>query len=232
MTVHVLTDFDNLPAAIRKPGLASLARAVYQAVDLLYPSVDELRIRLYGGWYDAQGLTQAGTRLAQEIGFGFPMAIPVNQQIKCRIHCEIASASIDAPADLLLHTFRQRWGIRSRLTAVQSPSCASPHSCGVQTVVQWSRGRCHVAGCSVPAHTVFKYNEQKLVDTLLCCDLIVLTTKGQKAPVFLISDDDDMIPAVLLGSRLGGSIHILQTRTRQSPYDTLLQQYNVQISAL
>jgi len=232
MIVHVLIDFDNLPPAIRKSGLTSLARSVHHAVGLRYSSVDEVRIRLYGGWYDLQGLTRAGTRLAQEIGAGFPFVIATNRQILCRIHCEIASALIDTPADLLLHTFRQRRGIRSRLTVAQMPNCGNPSKCSVHSVAQWSRGRCHVAGCPVPAHTVFTYSEQKLVDTLLCCDLIVLATRGPNAPVHLISDDDDMVPAVLLGSRLGGVVHILETKVRQSAYVTLLQQYNVQISTL
>ena len=205
---------------------------MHQAVALHYPSVSELRIRLYGGWYDARGLTKAGTRLAQEVGSGFPMAIAAKGRIICRIYCEIASSLIDTPADLLMHTFRKREGIRSRLTVAQMPNCANPSSCGVQTVAQWLRGRCHIAGCSVDARSVFTYNEQKLVDTLLCCDLIVLATRGPTDPVFLISDDDDMIPAVLLGGRLGGTVHILETRMRQSAYGPLLRQYNVQASAL
>jgi uncharacterized LabA/DUF88 family protein len=112
------------------------------------------------------------------------------------------------------------------------PNCANPAACGIQAVAQWSRGRCHVAGCSVPAQSVFTYNEQKLVDTLLCCDLIVLAMRRPKTGVFLISDDDDMIPAVLLGSRLGGAVHILETKIRQSAYGRLLQQYNVHTSSL
>lgn len=82
------------------------------------------------------------------------------------------------------------------------------------------------------AESVFTFNEQKLVDTLLCCDLVALATRATRDPVFLISDDDDMIPAILLGARMGGIVHILETRSRQSVYGTLLQLYNVQISML
>src|SRR6202021_3210844 len=124
---------------------------------------------------------------AQEIGSGFPMAITANQQIKCRVYCDIASALIDTPSDLLLHTFRQRRGVRSRLTVVRSPNCANANTCTVDAVSQWSRGRCRVGDCSVSAESVFTFNEQKLVDTLLCCDLIVLATRGPRDPVFLIS---------------------------------------------
>lgn len=201
-------------------------------MEVQHPSADEIGIRLYGGWYDIHGLTRAGTMLAQEIGASFPMVVATNGQIGCRILCDIASALIDTPADLLLHTFRQRRGIRSKLTVAQVPNCASPGSCGVQSVAQWSRGRCHVAGCSVSAHSVFTFNEQKLVDTLLCCDLIALAMRGPTEPVFLVSDDDDMVPAVLLGGRLGGAIHILEGRVRQSAYGALLQHYNVQTSLL
>lgn len=124
MTGHILIDFDNLPISVKRAGLASLTRALHRAVDACYPGVDELRVRLYGGWYDLQGLTQAGTRLAQEVGSGFPMVIALNQQIRCRIHCEMASALIDTPSDLLLHTFRLRRGMRSRLSVAQNPNCA------------------------------------------------------------------------------------------------------------
>jgi len=160
------------------------------------------------------------------------MTIAVNQRIKCRIYCEIASALIDTPSDLLLHTFRQRKGMRSRLSVAQNPNCANATSCTVNAVAQWSRGRCQVKGCSVTAESVFTFNEQKLVDTLLCCDLVALAARGARDPVFLISDDDDMIPAILLGGRMGGVVHVLETRSRKSAYRTLLQLYNVQISAL
>lgn len=232
MKVHVLIDFDNLPSTIRNRGLVSLARSVHHSIESRFITVDEIRIRLYGGWYDTQGLTRDGTRLTQDIGMAFPLIIANNQQINCRIHCDIASSLIDTPADLLLHTFRQRNGIRSRLTVAHVPNCANQSCCVIQHVAQWSRGRCHVAGCGVSARSVFTYNEQKLVDTLLCCDLIVLATRGPRDPVYLVSDDDDMIPAILLASRLGGAIHLLETRTRQSDYGTLLQQYSVQISPL
>jgi uncharacterized LabA/DUF88 family protein len=232
MKAHVLVDYDNLPDTVRRSGLASLARTVHRTVEIHHHSADEIGIRLYGGWYDTHGLTQAGTCLAQEIGASFPMVVATNGQIGCRIHCDIASALIDTPADLLLHTFRQRKGIRSRLTAARVPNCANPGSCTVQTVAQWSRGRCHIAGCSVSANSVFTFNEQKLVDTLLCCDLIALAMRGETEPVFLVSDDDDMVPAVLLGGRLGGAIHILEGRVRQSAYGALLQRYNIQTSSL
>jgi uncharacterized LabA/DUF88 family protein len=65
----------------------------------------------------------------------------------------------------------------------------------------------------------------------MCCDLFVLAARGPRDPVFLISDDDDMVPAVLLGGRLGGAVHILETRARQSAYGTLLQRYNVRVVA-
>jgi hypothetical protein len=232
MKTHILIDYDNLPANVKGGGLASLARMVNRTVEVQYPSVAEIGIRLYGGWYDINGLTRVGTSLAQEIGTVFPLVIATNGHIGCRIHCDIASSLIDTPADLLLHTFRQRKGMRSRLTVAQVPNCANPSSCSAQAVARWSRGRCHVAGCSVSAQSVFTFSEQKLVDTLLCCDLLAIAMRGQTEPVFVISDDDDMVPAMLLGGRLGGAIHVLEGRARQSAYGALLQRYNIQITSL
>jgi hypothetical protein len=207
------------------------ARRVHASLVSDNPQIDEIQIRLYGGWYDLQGLTQRGTQLAQEIASSFPLLFASNRRISCRVFCEIASALAVAPADLLLHTFRKRSGMRSRLTISPNVNCANPASCTLNAVAAWSmrQGICPQAGCMVTARDAFLFDEQKLVDTLLCCDILTFASGPSSSPVYVASDDDDLIPALLLGSKQGGRVRILKerTRVRQTAYAPLLSQYNV-----
>ena len=59
----------------------------------------EVNVRLYGGWFDDQGLSRDGTRLSQEVGQSFPLSL-VGLDGKMRyVRCEIASSLVDCRAD-------------------------------------------------------------------------------------------------------------------------------------
>ena len=72
------------------------------------------------------------------------------------------------------------------------------------------------------------YREQKLVDTLLCCDLVALSSRKPSEPIILVSNDDDMVPALILGAKLGGAVYKVQNTARlATAYDPLCQQSGV-----
>jgi len=227
MTGYCLVDYDNLEPQDREVGLASLARRIATAVLADKPGLNVLNLRLYGGWYDESGLTREGTRLTQVFGNIFPFPFKVNGGW-INIRCEIASALVDYPADILPFTLRTKRGLRTRPRSVIPPNCSSPTSCGVLHVQAWVRGQCPVGGCTVPTGDAFVYREQKLVDTLLCCDLVALSSRKPSEPIILVSNDDDMVPALMLGAKIGGQIYKVQNAARPTTsYDPLCQQSGV-----
>jgi uncharacterized LabA/DUF88 family protein len=227
MKVHCLIDYDNLPQSDRGIGLASLARRIAAAVST-DSALDVLALRLYGGWYDEGGLTNDGTRLSQEIGSIFPFAVTDKGVLRFHLTCEIASAPVDRPADILPFTLRTKRGLRIRPRTVIAPHCIAPTACGVKHIQTWVSGICPSSGCTVSTAEAFYYREQKLVDTLLCCDLVAVCLRRPLEPVVLVSNDDDMIPAVLTGTYVGGTVHMVRTSARSSTaYDSLCQQNGV-----
>jgi len=224
---YVLVDYDNLLPLFQSLPLASLAQRISSTLDKLSPGLNDVHIRLYGGWYSDKGLTNKGTRIAQE-ALRFPLTIGHQGKILRRVFCEIASSLIDRKADTLFFTFRKRTGFRSRLAITLPAGCVDPTNCTVRAVSKWSSGTCPHTGCTITAPEVFSYYEQKLVDTLLCCDLIALGKRSPGPVIFVLSDDDDIVPACLLAAGGGASIFQLQMRAPAArSYDALLQQNNV-----
>src|SRR5437762_159116 len=87
-----------------------LARTLDQLVQAHVPNTDEVHIRLYGGWYDEVGLSNDGSRLTQDIGRDFPIALSgLGGQMR-RIYCEIASSLVESRSDLFPATVRNTHG--------------------------------------------------------------------------------------------------------------------------
>jgi len=234
MEAYVLLDYDNVVPLVRQ-ALPAISARLHTALEQYAPNLDDVHIRLYGGWYDIAGLTSLGTVVTQEIAQHFPIAILATQgtNIVRRIFCELASSLIDSGPDILVWTFRRRRGIRSRLTSLRPQNCAAGGQCLIQSVVKWSRGKCPIPGCNVTAEDAFSYCEQKLVDTLLCCDLVALAGRTPPPSIFVLSEDDDMMPAFLMAGRAGARIWRCQTRPVTNPvYEVLLKRYNVQTIAI
>lgn len=233
MDTFCLVDFDNTPPHLRNGGVLSLAIQLRSEVLTHLGSIEDLYLRLYGGWYTASGLSRLGSQLTQDIATNFPIVGVTAGRIKTHLFCELASSIIDDKSQVLTWTHRLRNGIRSRLTPKNPQACAFNSSCPIAPVVQFSRGRCPIAGCGVKTEDAFSYEEQKLVDTLLCCDILALSLRRPAPAVFVVSDDDDLLPAFLMGAGLGGSIW--RCRMRSNPntfYDSILMQSNVQTIAI
>ena len=108
MNGHCLVDYDNLERVDREVGLALLVIRIATAVITDKPDLDALNLRLYGGWYDENGLTREGTRFTQVFNRIFPFKAIVEGPVKMYIRCEIASALVDYPADILPFTLRTK----------------------------------------------------------------------------------------------------------------------------
>lgn len=233
MDCYALIDYDNLLDSFQTTGLVSLSTRLRTLIDSEITDAEDVYIRLYGGWYGSMGLTNRGTRLAQEISANFPVTTLTGGGAIRRTHCEIASSLVDSHGQVLPHTFRERPGIRGKLTYTAHGSCSNSAICSAAHVARWSRGVCPHPGCQVKATDIFKYHEQKLVDTLLCCDLIALSARFPRVAVFAVSDDDDMVPAFLMAGQSSPLVwHVQMRQMAHRPYAMILQQHNVRTAGM
>jgi uncharacterized LabA/DUF88 family protein len=72
--------------------------------------------------------------------------------------------------------------------------------------------KCPDLACAVTAEQALKKREQKLVDTLLACDIVTLAVSGVKE-IVLVSSDDDFWPAIHAAASFGTKIIRILTRS-------------------
>ena len=132
--------------------------------------------------------------------------------------------------DLFVATLRQRRGVGLLRRTPLPTDCIDKQNCTVPRVVEWSRSGCPTAGCPVLCTDAFVGRQQKLVDILLCCDLLTTASAGPQARVFLVSEDDDFVPALLLARSYGASVwHVRTKPTKARLYDAMLLRSGIRV---
>ena len=229
MNVHILVDYYNLPRRLLSRGISFITRQIDSCVLSVFPDTSETLFRLYGGWYDESGLSNNGTRLAQEINKNFPILLRRRDGKIRYLKCEIASSLIKVRSEIFSATVRQHRGMSWLFASAAPAECVDVVNCTAPVVREWSRRGCPAPACKVTARDVFYRKEQKLVDTLICCDLLTLAGHGKAMRVFLVSEDDDFIPALLLSGSHGAKVWQIRTKpSKTRRYDLMLQRQGVQ----
>ena len=107
---------------------------------------------------------------------------------------ELAVALLEEPGHHLFNTYRRKG--KPANIRVQSPAvvgcaeaaCPLPHARRLL-----KSGRCPTPTCSVTADDLVYRHEQKIVDTMLSCDLLYAAHLDYDL-VLLVSGDDDFLP--------------------------------------
>lgn len=198
MTAYCLADIFNLrlwPSGRRttyadvRDGISDFLGEVVRAV----PSATEITVRLYGGWHrrDLDARVDVRLMVAKAIRH-----LP-KRQTTHRLRLQLADRPVSSPAPLMLGTLRT--SSLSRLRADISPSahCLQPADCTLSTFRAWASGHCPLPGCAVRLRDVASQRRQKIVDTLLTTDAMIIAHQAMANAVAIASDDDDMVPALL-----------------------------------
>lgn len=203
-----MVDYDNFYVGTI-PSQQAITHEVNRMISLVFqinPNATMINIRLYGGWLEEGLLTNRGSELQTALGNTvFPMRHPTRNAI-VRGSVVLVTRLEAVPELEWRHTYRSRLGL-PRLQLVETPrptGCAREDSCPVDLVQRMSRRRvreCHVDGCEVTNEAAFRLREQKMVDSMICCDLLAFASRG--ADVVVLSDDLDVLPAVAMGSKVG-----------------------------
>ena len=205
--IVLLIDSDNIfKTEFSDDGLTKLDAEINRLIDLCF-SLDEdateLVIRLYGGWRTSNLLTNRASRIQHILSKRpvFPFKHPTRGIVRGRI--ELAVSLLAAPGLEFETTFKVRNGIR-RIRLAESPcfdDCNEPdNTCPVRRFVKFTKSRkkeCPADGCTVANDEVFKTAEQKMVDTLLACDLLEAFPHEETAAIGIITEDTDLLPAII-----------------------------------
>ena len=201
----VLVDYDNFFVGDLKTAFEirhQLNRMVSLALSIS-PVYNEIEIRLYGGWMADGLLSSRGSELQAATATGFfPIPHPSTAGL-LRGSVTLVTRLEAVPQLEWRHTYRTGRGL-PRLRIADGPrpdGCAAAHACPIDHVQRISRRRvreCHVDGCSVTNESAFLIQEQKMVDSMVCCDAIALGMAG--SDILVLSDDLDVLPAVAMAA--------------------------------
>ena len=230
MPFNLLIDYDNIEVSDQNRGLIFIIESVLNKLSPNEVSDRNVKVRLYGGWYNNNNITQRAQNLNIDIRKNFPLTTLLSDnKTQVIANAELATSLFIEPRIPLVDTFRRN-GMPSGLKA--SPPIitgCSQVGCPVMNVYDFvSSGH-----CSQCIHTkvdeIFFRHEQKLVDTMLTADMIFIAQREKK--YCIVSSDDDFWPGILASITMGGKVFHFQTkagRTTPTHYSrTVNQNYHM-----
>jgi hypothetical protein len=241
----VLVDFDNFYPRRLEQGDNSdsgwlgheISRMVTEALHFS-PLSQIIRIRFYGGWMERGVLTRGGSMLQQTINAMNPFPIP-NRAKNSMLRGEIMLATrlLHLPLIEWEDTYRSRAGPpRLRLAHSTYPEgCAgASDTCPVRTLQHFTRKKgkgCPVPGCTVTNDNAFMVVEQKMVDTMIACDLLALCQYLDVGGVMVLSDDSDLLPPMAMGAAISKKrLMLVNSATKKTnPYKALLESLDIDV---
>lgn len=206
----VFVDYDNLLPTQKTAGILDVVTRVLVQVPW-DPSITRgnCEVRVYGGWYEGNQITRMAQDLTVELQRDFPAIIRIplvnNNNLTLKANAELAVSLLQEPGHHLFNTFRRK-GKPSNVR-VEKPSdvgCVDT-SCVLPQMKQLLKsGNCPKAGCTVSNCDLVYRHEQKIVDTMLTCDLIHAVDRVSSR-VILVSGDDDFLPPLRTVLLRGGA---------------------------
>ncbi len=204
------------------------------AIDLV-PNVGRVVIRLYGGWMENGVLTQKGSELQQAIAGldPFPLPLPGGKGL-LRGELILATRLYSLASVEWGHTLKTREGL-PRIKLAADMSCQEDRAnCPVKSFAHFSQkpGKtCPIEACEGTNRRTFMRQEQKMVDTMMACDILTMPRESGIVRLLVLSDDLDLLPpiAVAAGAYRSHITLVLTRERRDDPYVAVLNGLGVNL---
>lgn len=199
MKLAIFIDYDNLMDVQKSAGILDVATKALMQTPISTPIArGACHIRIYGGWYEGPTMTQRAQELAVAIAKDFPAIIRVPRKgggvVALATNAELAVALMEEPNHLLFGTYRKK-GKPGNLRVLRPVEVGcTDTACPLPLAKKLLKsGKCPTSSCSVIADNLVYRHEQKIVDTMLACDMVYSPTQDYQH-LILVSDDDDFLP--------------------------------------
>lgn len=205
-----LVDFDNLNDN-QQQSLQLFIEKIVEKTILEYQLSNKFlygSVRLYGGWYEQNNFTEKALEIRQRYQNHLTGILKVNEVVYhyC-IDVALAQSLISNPDKDFWNTYRKKENhIRGFSFSSNAKNCVYPNSLMPALIQVIKHGKCPHIECPENCGEAFIYrSEQKMVDTLLTCDLIETTLiHPLSSLVVVVSSDDDFVPPLVLASNSSG----------------------------
>lgn len=209
-TIVILIDYDNyFSADVSKISPEQMELSFKDMVRLCeseFSDFNYIQIRLYGGWYKETSFTKVASEVQQllrQVNV-FPKVVSGKPVLNGTI--ELATTLHIKPGFEWRYTHKEREGVsRIRINHECADGLCKENrtTCPKYLLYKFTDRKdrkCFVDGCDNLQKNVFKSAEQKMVDTLIACDVISASEDNTVIGVLVISDDQDHLPSLALAS--------------------------------
>jgi len=232
--ISILIDFDNFFSYSSTDDFNWLHTEFNELINQAFAidrKTDFISFRLYGGWMENGLQTNIAFKIQQAISsFKFFPLFNKAERIFVHGNIELVTRLISIPNMEWDDTVRTRLGIpRLRLAGAGLPTgcIGTNESCPVRILYRFAEKKtkkCPVGGCPATNESAFKVVEQKMVDTMLSCDIISLSEDQRVNGIIVVSDDFDLLPPIVMAvenSKKQSKQIVLLKKRLLSAHDTI-----------
>lgn len=242
-SVVVIVDFDNFfPGQLQNYTIQELESFFTKIINLIFSEHNDTHniiIRLYGGWYQGNVYTQKASLLAtylQQIDI-FPIITNIG-----KVDGSIAIAEQQYGLDFVWYnTFQKKAGLQKVLIdhTKESQICSSnSEQCPVRILQKFIKNKerlCNNNGCTTKHQEILYRKEQKMIDTMMTCDVITYSSEPTVKAIYIASDDVDLFPCIAISKvrNVDKEITLLMKNGLQEPlYSNILSNCNAKVKTL
>ncbi len=237
-----LLDYANLVSEESErdsPLMSHLMIGLVRAISGLAPQIEHLEIRAYGGWLNEGIITSSASKAmrALEGANPFPVTHPARRHALLHGEIRIVNTLLSLPHVEFGETYRMRKRpprIRLAKSPVPDRCLADATSCPAAVLKRFTKSAsktCPTPDCSVTCGEAFMTFEQKMVDTMIACDLIEASQSADLALVAVLTCDTDFLPPLIYASSTASAQVAVVTPDRcwRSAHIEMLQRAGVRL---
>ena len=240
MDIIIVTDFDNyFPKPMSEYPQTFIESFFLDVINTCISeqeSIENIIIRLYGGWYQGNVYSQKASELQvklQPINF-FPILRNGSRINGC---VEMAEQQYGIE-QIWYNTYQEKRGIQKvkiDWTQTGNGCTRSSSNCPVKVLHNFIKTRSHhcpTTSCRIIQEDVFIRREQKMVDTMMTCDIITYCAEENVGAIYVISDDIDLFPALAISKTKNPDKVVtvmMKNANLLTQYQTILSPFNINV---
>lgn len=203
-------------------------------------TIEKIIIRLYGGWFTGTELNNKASEILRIITniSVFPY-VNLSKMKRVNGSIDLAFSLFSLPDFKWKNTRQEKKGLpnlRINSDALTETCLNNKEHCPIKIMQKFTKKKgkfCSVESCSNRNEDVFISFQQKMVDTMLACDLITFAEKENYSEIILISDDTDFLPSLALSStKICSEQNITMAMKNEfnfENYNSILAQFGVNV---
>ena len=199
--IVILVDYSNLGLYKHKPIDNTVIAILSKVMRYVEATYVHCLVRFYGGWFTEEGQSDEGKdvfkRLQGHESFIEKQVGKNGQIVGVNVRIEMAGSILQKPEKDLFFTYRKKARTYDIQVKDKNDVACKHDSCLLPLLAKFLKTRrCPREGCLIDTDDLVWRSEQKLVDSMIVCDLLYCAGV-QTDFIVLVSDDDDFVPPLL-----------------------------------